>query len=259
MANLNRYLSWRTSQLRDEDGVMAGADLNQEWLLPWWWEHYQKHNSHPVIFIDFGMSFEAKDWCKKRGELFSLRMFADFIKERENIDPAIANHFEEECGTYFWDCRNAWFKKPFACLQTPFRRTLWIDVDCEIRGPMKDLFPYADPAPGVAMVQDQAPSTTGYPIYNSGVMAFHRHAPLIDSWARHCIEYNHILRGDQEIFSYMVHKETLSITEIPPKYNWSRFNEKEDGAIILHWHGPHGKTVIRSQINMKALSEVTPP
>lgn len=258
MADLNRFLVWRTSQLREEDGVMVGADLSQEWLLPWWWNHYQKHNAHPVIFIDFGMSFETKEWCKKRGELFPLRLFADFIKEKEEIAPSVVNHFEDECGTYCWGCRNAWFKKPFACLQTPFRRTLWIDIDCEIRGPLQDLFSYADPTPGIAMVRDQCDVRVNYPMYNSGVIAF-RKSPHILQWAHYCIEHNHQLRGDQEIFSYMIEKEQIPINEIPPKYNWSRMIENDQPAIILHWHGPHGKTVIRSQINMKALSEVTPP
>lgn len=249
---MNRYLTWRTTDLREEDGVMVGADLTQEWLLPWWWSHYQKYNSFPVVFVDFGMSFEQKEWCKKRGELFPLRIFGDFIKEKEEIDPAIVYQFEDECGKYCWDCRMAWFKKPFACLQTPFRRTLWIDLDCEIRAPLQPLFDYANPSPGLAMVKDQCASLVDYRMYNSGVIAF-RKTDIPIQWVRYCIEKNHLLRGDQEVFSYMLAKEKISITEIPANYNWSRMIEKDDGVLILHWHGPHGKTAIRNMINRDTL------
>lgn len=253
-ALLNRYLAWRTPSLMSQNGIIVGADLSQEWLLPWWWNHYQKHNSLPVAFVDLGLSFEAKEWCQKRGELIPLRLVDDYVKEREALDAAIVHHFEDECGPYCWSCRNAWFKKPFACLQSPFRQTLWIDLDCEIRGPLTPLFSYSQSEPGVAMAKDQCVPSLPYPTYNSGVISF-RQCPLIVQWARYCIEYNHLLRGDQEIFSYMIHQEQIPISEIPPQYNWSRMREDEEQATILHWHGPHGKTVIRNQLNAAAISD----
>ena len=82
------------------DGIIVGADLTQEWLLPWWWEKYRKNNSYPLAFIDLGMSFEMKDWCRARGEHIPLRV-ADFAAEREEIDPLTAKNWKENLGPNF--------------------------------------------------------------------------------------------------------------------------------------------------------------
>ena len=235
------------------DGIMVGADLAQDWILPWWWGHYRRHNSYPLIFIDLGMSFEMKDWCKARGEYLRLREL-DFAVEKEEIAPQIVQKLEGAFGTQFWDCRNAWLKKPLACLKSPFQRTLWIDLDCEIRGSLEPLFAYADPPPGLAMAKDQHDPPDPYPIYNSGVIAFRPDAPILQEWARWCVERNSTLRGDQEVFSQLVGEQKIPIPELPPLYNWSRCNEGRPDAMIRHWHGVHGKWVIRHEMQREELS-----
>src|SRR5690606_10167073 len=106
------------------DGVLVGSDLTLEWALPWWWERYKTYNTHPVAFVDMGLCFEMKEWCKQRGELIRLKI-VDFTEE---VEPKLAQEWEEKTGTQFWGSRGAWFKKPFACLSSPFERTLWIDI-----------------------------------------------------------------------------------------------------------------------------------
>src|SRR3989344_4082771 len=249
--DLKAYLRWRTLNLRKEDGILVGADITQEWILPWWWEHYQKHATHPVAFVDLGLSFPMKEWCRERGELICLRVVDDFVKEKEEVDPQVAKALEEDVGKQFWDCRKAWFKKPLACLQSPFRRTVWIDVDCEIRGKFQKLFDYAEKAPGIALAKDQCDSAEHYPIYNSGVIVFRRDIELIVKWARRSLELNHAFRGDQEVLSKMIAEENIAISEIPLIYNWSRCQKDHTPALLLHWHGVYGKFVIRSQMNIK--------
>ncbi len=249
-----KFLTWRRAGLKDEDGLIVGADITQEWLLPWWWERYRKHNTHPVAFIDFGLSLEMKDWCRQRGELIPLRIYDGFVTEKTEVDPAVVRNLEEEFGKQFWDCRKTWFKKPLACLQTRFRRTIWVDADCEIRGPVQALFAFADKPPGIAMAKDQCDAALHYPIYNSGVIVFRRNLELIVQWARNCLERNHLFRGDQEVFSRLVAETGVVIGEIPPLYNWSRCQKDHAEAIVLHWHGVYGKHVIRNQINISELS-----
>lgn len=236
-----------------EEGILVGSDITQEWLLPWWWKRYRQHNSFPVAFVDFGLSFAAKDWCRERGELIPIRMLSDFVQEKEAIDPATISVWENEFGRHFWEDRNVWFKKPFAMLQTPFLKTLWIDADCEIRAPLTPLFAYADEAPGFALAKDQCKpfAEAGYPIYNSGVIAFRHGIDLLRDWARACREINGSFRGDQEVLSHLLSEKNLSVTEISPYYNWSRMQEEGNNALILHWHGPAGKTVIRNQIQQE--------
>lgn len=252
--NYEKFLTWRASGLNDENGVIIGADITQEWLLPWWWEHYRKHNTYPVAFVDLGLSLEMKDWCREHGELMPLRIYDGFVKEKAEVDPLVAQDLEEEFGKQFWDCRKAWFKKPLACLQTRFQRTIWIDVDCEVRGSIQELFKFADEPSGIAMAKDQCDAPIHYPIYNSGVIAFRRNLELILLWARNCLEQNHVFRGDQEVFSHLIAETRRAIGEIPPLYNWSRCQKEQADAMILHWHGVYGKHVIRCQINASQLS-----
>lgn len=224
------------------DGIIVATDQTQEWLLPWWWGHYRKSNAFPVAFIDLGMSFEKKTWCKERGELIPLRV-VDFAKTKEEVDPIVAKELEKEFGTRFWDSRDAWFKKPLACLLSPFQRTLWIDLDCEIRGLLNPLFAYADD--GLAMAPNQFPSPHPYPMYNSGVIAFRQRHPLLKEWTESCYQNNHLFQGDQEVFSHMIAEKGLSISVLPPIYNWGRCQEENPEALILHWHGHYGKCAIQ--------------
>jgi len=226
------------------DGVLVASDFALEWVLPWWWERYQKHNSHPVAFIDLGLTPELKRWCKKRGALIPLRL-GDFTDE---VPPENAREWEEKTGTEFWGTRGSWFKKPFACLKSPFERSLWIDVDCEIRGSIAPLFDFANGPVGLAMAREQLDFTRPYPCYNSGVISFRRSHPLICEWADACLKLNAQFRADDDVWAYMLSQNGIAIDEIPPQYNWSRCLESNPNAVIVHWHGSHGKKVIRSQI-----------
>lgn len=233
--------------MRDENGILVGSDITQEWLLPWWWDNYSTYNTHPVAFVDFGMSFEKKEWCRARGELIPLRIFADFVKEEPDIDPKHIETWEKNWGKRFWKCREAWFKKPLGCLQTPFQRTLWIDLDCEIRGNLSSLFEYTP----LGLVHDH--DTKEYPIYNSGVISYSRSLPLIETWAKLSVKENEKFVGDQDVLSYVIHQNAQAPSQIPKIYNWSRILEENNEAVILHWHGDHGKVVIQSQIQCQNL------
>lgn len=226
------------------DGVLVGSDLTLEWALPWWWERYRVHNTHPVAFVDMGLSFEMKEWCRQRGELVRLKV-VDFTEE---VEPSLAQEWEEKTGTQFWGSRGAWFKKPFACLKSPFERTLWIDIDCEIKGSITPLFSYASGQIGLAMAKEQLDFSKPYAAYNSGVIAFRGHHPTIQAWADSCLEHHLRFRADDDVFAFMLFQKKLQIDEIPPEYNWSRCLAENSSALIQHWHGHHGKTYIRSQI-----------
>lgn len=223
------------------DGVIVGVDQTLEWILPWWIKNYLKYNDKPVAFIDLGLSFEKKDWCKKQGTLIPLRV-VDFAEE-----PPLEyeKKWEEESGKQFKESRSVWFKKPFACLKSPFERTLWIDIDCEIRGSLIPLFEYAD---DFGMCVEKNEHNLPYPLYNSGVIAFQKNHPLLALWQKAALEENRYFRGDQELLSHLIHRMELKIREIPPIYNWSRMNLDDKEAKILHWHGNHGKFVIRNQL-----------
>jgi hypothetical protein len=97
-------------------GVMTGCDAAAEWMLPWWWENYRRTNDYPVAFADLGMSSRARAWCSLRGRV------VDVPRGRAG----------------------GWFAKPLAILRSPFRWTLWLDLDCQVRANLGEAFAYAD-------------------------------------------------------------------------------------------------------------------
>jgi hypothetical protein len=230
------------------DGILVGSDLTQEWILPWWWENYKHFNSHPVVFIDLGMSFEMKAWCKERGKTIRLFVADVFVAEKDQIDSQRIDEWEGRLGKTVWPSRNGWFKKPTACLQTPFNRSIWIDLDCEIRGPLSALFELADHPSGIAMARENHEVADQEPLYNSGVIAFRYGTPLFEKWADDAFDRNHLFAGDQNALSHQIFEEEMIIGEVPQIYNWSRLNPENPDAIILHWHGVHGKSEIAHQI-----------
>lgn len=246
------YQKWRTENLLETDGVIVGADQNQEWLLPWWWEHYRQFNTYPVTFIDFGLSLSMKEWCEKQGSRIRLLIPDFYILGKEELDTSTSQTWEKGWGQTFWDCRNAWFKKPLACLQSPYRRSIWFDLDCEIRCPLNALFHACEHPSHIAMVRDLLDPRE----YNSGVIAFKRGTPLIQDWAKDAFLRNGEFRGDQDLLSQLIIEQKIEIQEIPSRYNWSRRAEENPEALIIHWHGPHGKAIIAHEIQQKNLTSL---
>lgn len=237
-------------------GILVGADITQEWLLPWWWDHYSKHNSYPVAFIDFGLSFEMKEWCKERGTLIALRM-ADFVPMPDDNHKRQVEAEMPEMKNFLWDKRVVWFKKPFACLSTPFDQTIWIDADCEIKGSLEPIFSYCRPSK-IAIAQDifnKLPNMIGkisYTIYNSGVVAFESIPPLVHEWAKNALEKSGGFLGDQELLSWLVRERKELVEELPLTFNYFHYDlfPRPENVLIQHWAG-NDKSEIQKQINEK--------
>lgn len=231
------YRVWRKRNLVDFDGIIVGCDQTQEWLLPWWWNHYRQHNSFPIAFVDLGMSLSAKEWCKKHGEYIHLPVADVFVADRSEIAPSLVEQWEKTF-VNFWQPRNAWFKKPLACLQSPFKRSIWIDLDCEVKGSLSPLFLECNRTGiGIGRGEDS---------YNTGVIVFQRDLKLIENWADLAFLKNHQAVSDEDLLNDLLRDHDFTL--ISPIYNWSRSWEANSNAIVLHWHGHYGKIVIAHQI-----------
>lgn len=248
----SEYSTWRKERYQGGDGVLVGCDATQEWLLPWWWNHYSRHNLHPVLWIDLGLTEKMKEWCRKRGTLITLRIADIFVVPREEILSEHASVWENQFGIAFWNCRNAWFKKPFAFLQTPFKRSIWIDTDCEVKGSISPLFSYADHPSGLAMRPETYCWRENEPLFNSGVVVFQWGLPCIELWAQWALEKSDQFAGDQDILSQILLEKKISIPHLPDRYNQSRRDLTEE-ALILHWHGSNGKKIIESKLIQERL------
>ncbi|MBS0616139.1 MAG: hypothetical protein JSR58_06275 [Verrucomicrobia bacterium] len=221
------------------DGVIVGCDAHMEWMLPWWWSHYSKFNHLPVAFVDWGMSEMGREFCAKRGMLLDLQGSFDFIRSGETVEPHLAESWEEAYAGDVWGPRQSWFRKPFAMAQTPFERTLWVDLDCEVIGSLSHLFNKIHPHSGIAIAQEEGRG------YNSGVVVYHRDSLLLKQWMDGCIHFNHTFMSDQDVLSFIIESDHIEIALLPEEYNWRMKHGISLDAVIIHWVGHWGKEVIK--------------
>jgi hypothetical protein len=228
-------------------GVIVGCDQKQEWMLQWWWDHYCKHNDLPVAFIDFGMTEHAKEWCRAHGKLIDLKAPHGFVTPKSRISKEFSEKWEKRYGSHLWSARDQWFYKPFALLQTPFKETIWLDLDCEILGSLRHLYSKLHRHSRIALAEDNTGpfEEVGY---NSGVIVYDAKSPLLAHWASSCIRKNDQFLGDQEVLTHLIQDGNIEIAELPSKYNWVIKKAINPEAVVLHWSGSWGKQVIRNKI-----------
>jgi hypothetical protein len=236
-------------------GVIVGCDNKQEWMLPWWWSHYEKHHDLPVAFIDFGMSKKFQKWCKARGSLIPLMAPKDFVSPPASISSELCEKWEMRYGSHLWKGRSQWFYKPFALLQSPFKETIWFDLDCEILGSLTHLFQKLHRHLQVAVARDNTGSFEEVG-YNSGVIIFNAKSPLLSRWASACISQNHQFLGDQEVLTHLIQEDGIEIVELDEKYNWVVKNGVHPEAVVLHWSGAWGKGIISNISKRPYLNEL---
>ena len=237
--------------IQADRGIIVGSDLTQEWLLPWWWERYNSHNTFPVTFMDMGLSKPMQNWCLDHGKLVKIGNYGQFVTDKEELDPSFVSYIESRQGKRQWQSRRPWFLKPLACLHAPYQQNLWIDLDCEIRGTLDPVFSLWHDSSDIALAKE--PLGPLDPYYNSGVIGFSKHSTLILAWALEAFHGHLIHPGDQDLLSALIAKLSSCVTEIPPTYNWSRLKGDNSKAIIYHWHGIYGKTIISHMIQKKKL------
>lgn len=167
-ANQARLCRWPRDFTPCGNGVMTGADAMQECLLPLWWDRYAENNGHPVAFADFGMSAKMRAWCGERGLVVNV--------------PSLPGRDTRHC-------------KPFAILASPFRRTIWLDADCEVRGDLSMTFPYADR--GIGMTLDPHSRRCHHPdTFATDIVAVTHGEPAVEEWAKEILLNDH--SNDQE-------------------------------------------------------------
>ena len=230
------WYDWVEGTPSADRGVVVGLDEAQEWLLDWWWSNYSSHNDLPVHFVDFGMTGRARAWCAARGTLSAPVPL---------------------------DCYG-WFKKPLACLKSFFRQALWLDTDCEVRGPLDALFDFcADGGIGLTLdrgtpLQYREAMPHDAPIYNTGVVAFNHGDPVVPQWASMTLalrsdrpgDTRYGQPGDQETLALALRRYACGrVRPIPKDLVRLRLSDGDGPALVMHWTGPVGKQHIRSVMN----------
>lgn len=247
------------SSAHQEDGVIVGTSQRQEWLLPWWWMHFRLFNNHPVTFVDFGdLSTAAIEWCKKRGHVFHLDLEDTFMAQKKDIDPEQAVLWEK-MQPNVWALRFTWYKKPFALLLSPYKRTVWLDLDCQLRGSIQPMFELCENEGGFAAASEHQPSqmlnlergmiAPGQTMFNAGVLVFHQNSKIVKEWAERSIDQNRIHCSDQQLLATILNSKKYPFTTLSPLYNWTADRGGIPEAVILHWWGDNGKKCILATID----------
>ncbi|MBM3193072.1 MAG: hypothetical protein FJZ59_02420 [Chlamydiae bacterium] len=227
--------------MKTTHGILVATDNEQEWILKWWWENYIRYNSYPVAFVDFGMSPEMVLWCKEKGALIpfthSIEVRSNF-KIRKMIEAIHTNKISSPETKKMLSNRNAWFKKPQAFTLTPFEKTIWIDLDCEILGSLDPLFAYN----GLALAKNVHKIFS----YNSGVVVYEKNCSLIQKWAMGAEKASEHFVGDENYLTFLILSENRKVNEMPPEYNWTVDRGLNLDVLIFHWLSPQGKKIIKN-------------
>lgn len=247
----------------EDYGIIVGCDKNQEWLLPWWWENYHQHNTKPVAFFDFGMSEESQQFCKERGLYFLVEEKNTHQEDLELIPPEI--HFTwriiygEET---LKNSRSAWFKKPFAAINSPFSIGLWIDLDCHILRCLDPIFSHLQEDDEISMRYEHECSTVfdhllqnsyfDEHLYNSGVILFRKNSRAIRDWVEVIKNSKEKFIGDEHAISRAIYQNLLPVKLLPEIYNDMRLMEDYPETYIVHYAGVHGKKLIKEKMGKKA-------
>ena len=205
---------------------LTGCDSNTEWMLPWFFENYSKHNTTPIAVADFGMSEKGLEVAKSNSDLI-----LDMTKFKGK----------------------GWFLKPMAMLAVPSKKIVWIDTDIEVRGDLSDILKHIEPEKLSMVIDHPWTNRRGELWHNSGVVAFQNKPMILRQWYQEI--QNNPQRGDQETLHAMLNPITKMsyIKDLPHKYNVLRLdlidNRVPKDIAAMHWTGQKGKDEIRRQMN----------
>jgi lipopolysaccharide biosynthesis glycosyltransferase len=188
-----------------------------------------------------------QQWCKERGSYLVVTDKQSPLIEKIAPSSPLIPLWEKKYGIDLWQYRKAWFKKPTACLLSPYEQTVWIDLDCEVKGPLDSIFSLAIPPYGIACSSELLQGK--WAGVNTGVILFSKDSFIIKQWVEESLSSNHLYAGDQDVLSALIEQNPLCFLELPNRYNHSRFHQTHEDALIIHWHGNVGKQIIASSMN----------
>lgn len=225
-------------------GVITGANVDQEWMLPKWFNSYTKVSDEPILFIDFGMSTSAKTWCEKRGTLINLP------SQEVAIDSALGSSIP----THILAKRHVWFQKPLALIASPFEQSIWVDLDCLFLAPLDPIFELLKQPNTLCMRQELAVRATSEqelgivpknaPSYNTGVLAYTKDHPLLKSLITNLRHASCHHLGDQDALSTAIYESQTRVTELEEGVHAIYPEPACQKTLIYHFASDEGKAAL---------------
>jgi len=217
------------------EGILTGCDEPHEWMLKIWWHYYSQTNTYPVAFCDFGMSKSARIWCEKRGTVIDPQVPKNIPVPKTDVDPKLWTEWERVYTDIIWTSREVWFQKPYAITQSPFEKTIWLDLDTFVIKPLIPLMDASDES-GIAMCRCYDRS-----IFNSGVISFQTKLPLIQEWANTTTSTTHQFIGDQDVLNHLIQTQNFPVKDMPTIFNRRFQHGITDDTFIIHFSGAFKK------------------
>ena len=222
------------------EGVIVSAIPEQSDMLFWFIENYTKHCSLPLVFADFGLLEKDRLYCKQYGEI---------------LDVSDISWENQYCG---------WMRKPFVCLRTPFQKTIWLDLDIEIKSDLKEFFQfccngniglaedtYQNNSPGNSIFRENIPQDLKIP--DTGVVVYEYGNKLIKEWAiKVANNTNQKYKGDNQVLGVVCYENKIFDYNIPKTLHQMRLDidQSQPPKITYHWTGPAGKEHIKNIANL---------
>jgi len=237
-------------------GILVGCDHTQEWLLSPWHSSLRKHHPNtPIAFGDLGMSDEGRAWCQQHGHLIPAAQIPPLPQptSQEPGWPYAGEHWVQT-GHQPSSSQSVLFRKPLLMKQSPFTRTLYLDLDCQILGSLSPLFSMRlGPArmglrKSTDVFEMQSIGTDKrlrIPSYNSGVVVFEQNSRLLDFWIFLLAREIHAFSTDDRLLAFAMACYHMRPAEFTLEYNWLYHWGVNPRAVICHWIGEPGKVVFR--------------
>lgn len=224
--------------MRYDRCFITGCDEKTEWMLPWFFKNYIKHNDTPIVFTDFGVSEKMRDWVEEKfNQVYTLR------PDKNKL---------------------SWYSKPSALIEVNSYNKVWLDTDCEVLGNLSPIFNHLV-VNKLNLVQDRPWSRRRQEIWhNTGVVGVIGKPTVLYQWDEACrndgkgqFSINAVPRGDQDVLHEMATQNFFRrgnmINDLPNIYNWLRIQlidgEDKENKKLVHWTGPKGKEIIRAKMN----------
>lgn len=213
---------WATEPPRGARGIVVGADEKQAWMLPWFVDNLRRSGCRlPLAITDFGLADQWRRRAREHALVFDPHGPASIA---------------------------GWHLKPFALLRSPWRDSLWLDLDCQV---LSDPTEIIDAGVSFGLTRDPHAKLSRPNGWATGVVVARRSEPVVEAWARSVAAGTH--RGDQEALDALRDSVEPRTVELPRRYQRLRLDGPAHlDDVIYHWTGAKGKDEIRSMVNQRA-------
>jgi len=205
---------------------LTGSDDKTFWMVDWFLKNYRKHNKTPILFADFGLSQENREWVNVHFD-------------------GIVNVSKQRA--------EGWFYKPAALSNSPAHETCWIDTDIEVLDNIDGVWKYLTDNKLLMALDRPWTKRSGEEWYNSGVVGIRGKPMILKKWTREC--KRNPSRGDQETLHLLTPTsldKIIHIEPLPSEYNWLRIDLhdglRSEKIKCVHWTGYKGKLKIEKLI-----------